>query len=71
MTYVDTTFKISDNSDSFYYSIQEDRDSLQMVELSYVKKGRPTRSIAMTTEIARTVAQKILDMAQILEDNNK
>jgi hypothetical protein len=71
MTYVDTMFKISDSSDSFYYLIQEDGDCLQMVELSYVEKGRPTKSVIMTTEIARTVAQKLLDMAQILEDNNK
>lgn len=71
MTYVDTAFKVSDNSDSFHYLIQEDRDCLQMVELSYVEEGRPTTVMTMTTEIARTVAQKLLDMAQILEDNNK
>lgn len=67
MVYVDTMFKVSDNSDSFHYLIQEDGDSLQMVELSYMEKGRPTERIAMTTEIARTIAQKILDMADILD----
>ncbi len=67
MVYIDTIFKVGDNSD-FYYLVQEDGDSLGLVELSYVENNRPTVKIAITTEIARTIAQKILDMADILDN---
>ncbi len=69
MVYLDTIFRISENS-SFHYAVQEDADALGLVEISYIEendpKFKPVRMI-MTPEIARKIAEKMIEMANILD----
>lgn len=69
MVYIDTIFKISESS-QFHYAVQEDADALGLVEISYIEendpKFKPVR-MTMTPEIARKIAEKMIEMANILD----